>query len=212
MNGAEFIVHSSPFTIKMSEFLSFAKLGFHHIADPKAFDHLLFVVTLCAVYHWLEWRKLLVLITAFTIGHSFTLVLSGFKILNVPASLVEFLIPVTIVLTSLHNVTVKKADGGTFSKAVSTNYLLALFFGLIHGMGFANFFRALMGEEGSIVKPLFAFNVGIELGQLMVVGVFFGLYFLLAQWLKIQHRDWNLYVSGLGGGGALVLILQQVFG
>ncbi|MCU0349053.1 MAG: HupE/UreJ family protein [Saprospiraceae bacterium] len=196
----------------MSEFLSFAKLGFHHIADPKAFDHLLFVVTLCAVYRWSDWRKLLVLITAFTIGHSLTLVLAGLHILQVPSDLVEFLIPVTIVLTSLHNVAVSKSEGGTFSRSVSTNYLLALFFGLIHGMGFANYFGALMGESGNIVLPLFAFNVGIELGQLIIVGVFFGLYFLLAQWLKTQHRDWNLYVSGLGGGGALVLILQNLFG
>jgi hypothetical protein len=196
----------------MSEFLSFAKLGFHHIADPKAFDHMLFVVTLCAVYRWTDWRKLLVLVTAFTIGHSLTLVLAGLHILQVPSELVEFLIPVTIVLTSLHNVAVSKSVGGTFSRSVSTNYLLALFFGLIHGMGFANFFSALMGEEGNIVLPLFAFNVGIEVGQLMIVGVFFGLYYLLAQWLKLNHRDWNLYVSGLGGGGALVLILQNVFG
>lgn len=172
---------------------------------------MLFVVTLCAVYRWSDWRKLLVLITAFTIGHSLTLVLAGLKILQVPSELVEFLIPVTIVLTSLHNISVSKSEGGTFSKSVSMNYALALFFGLIHGMGFANFFRSLMGEEGSIVQPLFAFNVGIELGQLMIVGVFFSLYLLLAQWLKTQHRDWNLYVSGLGGGGALVLILQNLF-
>lgn len=200
----------------MSEFLSFVSLGFHHIADPAAFDHMLFVVTLCAVYRWTEWQKLLVLITAFTIGHSLTLVLAGFHILNIPKDLVEFLIPVTIVLTGLHNIASKRvADSstiGTFSRAVSTNYLLALFFGLIHGMGFANYFGALMGEEGNIVLPLFAFNVGIEVGQLMIVGVFFGLYFLLAQWLKISHRDWNLFVSGLGSGGALVLILQNLFG
>ncbi|MCF8243600.1 MAG: HupE/UreJ family protein [Saprospiraceae bacterium] len=207
----------------MSEFLSFLQLGFHHIADPKAFDHLLFVVTLCAVYRWTDWRKLLVLITAFTIGHSLTLLLAGFHILNVPKDLVEFLIPVTIVLTSVHNIWAKKgflsltqeglespAPSGTFSRSVSTNYLLALFFGLIHGMGFANYFTALMGEAGNIVEPLFAFNVGIEVGQMMIVGVFFGFYFLLAQWLKIQHRDWNLYVSGLGAGGALVLILQNI--
>lgn len=198
-------------TKKMSEFLSFLQLGFNHIADPIAFDHLLFVVTLCAVYRWTDWRKLLVLITAFTIGHSLTLVLAGFNVLKVPKDLVEFLIPVTIVLTSLHNIWGKQAEGGTFSKAVSTNYLLALFFGLIHGMGFANFFRSLMGEDGSIVKPLFSFNVGIELGQLAIVAVFFGLYYLLAQMFSVKHRDWNLYVSGLGGGGALVLIMQGLF-
>ncbi|MBI1228433.1 MAG: HupE/UreJ family protein [Bacteroidetes bacterium] len=218
----------------MSEFLSFLSLGFHHIADPKAFDHLLFVVTLCAVYRWTEWRKLLVLITAFTIGHSLTLVLAGLHILTVPKDLVELLIPITIVLTGLHNLQGLKSPKGFLSQSVTqeeaigfsiprasglkildgmtTNYLLALFFGLIHGMGFASYFGALMGEEGNILLPLFAFNVGIEVGQLMIVGVFFGLYFLLAQWLKIQQRDWNLFVSGLGSGGALVLILQKLFG
>lgn len=88
---------------------------------------------------------------------------------------------------------------------------MALFFGLIHGMGFANFFRALMGEEGSIITPLFSFNVGIELGQIMIVSVFFALYYAINRLINFQHRDWNLYVSGIGGGGAAVLILQGLF-
>lgn len=196
----------------MNEFFTFADLGFHHIVDPKAFDHLLFIVTLCAVYRWDEWRKILILITAFTIGHSLTLVLSGLNWLRVPADWVELLIPVTIVLTSLYNVASRRtAEAGTFTRSVSLNYAMALFFGLIHGMGFANFFRALMGEDGGIVWPLFSFNVGIEIGQIAIVTVFFSLYYGLAQWLKMPHRDWNFYVSGLGGGGALVLIMQQIF-
>ena len=196
----------------MNEFFTFADLGFHHIVDPKAFDHLLFIVTLCAAYRWDEWRKMLILITAFTIGHSLTLVLSGLNWLRVPSDWVELLIPVTIVLTSLYNVASRRtAEAGTFTRSVSLNYAMALFFGLIHGMGFANFFRALMGEDGGIVWPLFSFNVGIEIGQIAIVTVFFSLYYGLAQWLKMPHRDWNFYVSGLGGGGALVLIMQQIF-
>lgn len=196
----------------MSEFLTFIDLGFHHIADPKAFDHLLFIITLCAVYRWDEWRKILILITAFTIGHSLTLVLSGFNILKVPAELVELLIPVTILLTSIYNISARRnTDESTFSRSVSLNYAMALFFGLIHGMGFANFFRALMGEEGSIITPLFSFNVGIELGQIMIVSVFFALYYAINRLINFQHRDWNLYVSGIGGGGAAVLILQGLF-
>jgi len=192
----------------MSEFSTFVQLGFHHIADPKAYDHLLFIITLCAVYQLTEWKKILVLITAFTIGHSLTLALSTLDIFRLPSALVEVLIPITILLTAMHNVWAKKPDGSLFSKAVSVNYMLAMSFGLIHGMGFANFFRSLMGEEGSIIWPLFSFNVGIELGQLMIVSFFFTTLAAMAQVFKIQHRDWNLFISGAGAGVSMVLILN----
>ena len=194
----------------MSEFSAFLKLGFDHISDLQAYDHMLFIITLCAVYELKEWKKILILVTAFTIGHSLTLALSAMDILRVPSDLVELLIPVTILLTSLHNVWTRKQAGGFLSKKVSINYLLALFFGLIHGMGFANYFRSLFGEMGSIVKPLFAFNVGIELGQLLIVAIFFGFYFLLKQILPVKHREWNLFISGAGAGVALILILDNL--
>ena len=198
----------------MDEFIIFGNLGFHHILDPRAFDHLLFVVTLCAVYEVREWRKILILITAFTIGHSVTLVLSGLHVLNVPSNLVELLIPITIVLTSLYNILLKSDtnSAGLFTKSVRWNYAMALSFGFIHGMGFAQYFRALMGEDGDIVKPLFSFNIGIETGQIVAVGVFVGLHWVLARMFQFKHRDWNQYVSGLGGGGALVLIMRAIFG
>jgi hypothetical protein len=197
----------------MSEMSTFVSLGFHHIADPRAFDHLLFLVTLCAVYRPADWRKLLVLITAFTIGHSTTLVLAGTQLLSIPSDLVELLIPVTIVLTSLYNIAFGGNTGetGTFSAAVRWNYAMALFFGFIHGMGFANYFGALMGESGEIVWPLFSFNVGIEIGQIAIVLVFFGIYAGIEGLFHFRHRDWNQYVSGLGGGGALVLLMQGLF-
>lgn len=195
----------------MSEFLTFLQLGFEHIADLSAFDHMLFVITLCAVYRAQEWKKILILVTAFTIGHSLTLVLAGLNILRVPADLVELLIPVTILITALHNVWLKKPENGTFSRGVSINYFLALFFGLIHGMGFANFFRSLMGEESGIAWPLFSFNVGIELGQLMIVAIFFALLYTLGRFFRIAHREWNLFISGMGAGGAIILILQLLY-
>lgn len=192
----------------MSEFSTFLQLGLGHIASLSAYDHLLFIVTLCAIYQVQEWRKILVLVTAFTIGHSLTLVLSGLEILRVPSDLVELLIPFTILLTALHNVAAKKAEGGTFSKPVRANYVLALVFGLIHGMGFANFFRSLMGDGSNIAWPLFSFNVGIELGQILIVALLFGLLWVLVKLFSIVQRDWNLFVSGAGAGGALILILQ----
>jgi HupE / UreJ protein len=198
----------------VSEFWTFIDLGFHHIADPRAFDHLLFIITLCAVYQWSEWRKILMLITAFTIGHSVTLVLAGLNILKVPSSVVELLIPVTIVLTSVYNITTatsERRQQAAFSKAVSLNYAMALLFGFIHGMGFANYFRALMGGEESILTPLFSFNVGIETGQIMIVAIFFAINYGASKLLHFGRRDWNLYISGIGGGGALVLIMQSIF-
>lgn len=190
----------------MDEFFLYLQLGTDHILDLTAFDHLLFVVTLCAAYHWRDWRQVLILVTAFTIGHSITLVLAGLDLIPIPAAVVEFLIPVTILVTSIHNLTVNKAD---LTKQRVT-YAIALFFGLIHGMGFSNYFRTLMGSSEAVVKPLFAFNIGIELGQLVIVAFLFAAYFLLSKVIRFEHRDWRTYLSGAGGGVALVLILEQL--
>ena len=196
----------------MSEFSAFLQLGFGHISDLQAYDHLLFLITLCAIYELGEWKKVIVLITAFTIGHSATLALSALDVVRLPSNLVELLIPITILLTALHNIWHKKQTGPTFSKSVTINYFLALLFGLIHGLGFANYFRSLFGEMGSIIKPLFAFNLGLELGQLMIVVLFFGFYFLLSQMFRIQQREWTLFISGAGAGVALTLIINQLVG
>lgn len=193
----------------MSEFSAFLKLGFDHISDLRAYDHMLFIVTLCAIYKFSEWKKLLVLVTAFTVGHSVTLAMSALHIIRVPSDLVEFLIPVTILLTSLHNVSIGEM-AHTSKGLVHVNYFLALFFGLIHGMGFANYFRNLFGEMGNVLKPLFAFNVGIELGQLLIVAVFFTFYFLLKTLMKFEHRSWTQFISGAGAGVAVILILENI--
>ncbi|HFA48985.1 MAG TPA: HupE/UreJ family protein [Bacteroidetes bacterium] len=196
----------------MSEFSAFLQLGFDHISDLQAYDHLLFIITLCAVYQLKEWKKILILVTAFTIGHSTTLALSALDIIRVPTDLVELLIPITILLTSLHNVWAGEKKVFFIFKNISANYFLALFFGTIHGMGFANYFRNLFGGMGNIIKPLFAFNLGIEAGQLMIVLLFFSFYFLLSKMFKIKHREWTLYISGAGAGVALILILDNLLG
>jgi len=196
----------------MSEFLTFLHVGFRHITNVEAYDHMLFVTTLCAVYRLKEWKKILVLVTAFTIGHSLTLVLSALDIIRVPASLVEILIPVTILLTALHNIGMKSTSGSTFSRTISVNYSLAMFFGLVHGMGFSNYFRTLMGDSGNIILPLFSFNAGIELGQMLIVLCFFGALLVLSQFLKIKHREWTLFISGAGAGVAVILILKGLYG
>ncbi len=194
----------------MSEFTTYLQLGFEHISDIQGYDHMLFIITLCAVYSIRDWKKVLVLVTAFTIGHSVTLALSALNIFRMNADVVELLIPVTILLTALHNVTSYKSSGTTFGKQDWIHYALALGFGFIHGMGFSNFFRALMGPEESIVGPLFAFNVGLEIGQILVVIGFYLVYALLRLIRPIDQTRWMTFVSGAGAGVALVMILDKV--
>jgi hypothetical protein len=193
----------------MEQFSVYLQLGFEHISDLQAYDHMLFIITLCAFYSWKSWKKILILVTAFTVGHSITLALSAFNIINIPQQWVETAIPITIFLTAIHNISVKSGEKGV--RSLHSNYWLALFFGFIHGMGFSNFFRALTGGE-SIVLELFAFNVGLELGQLIIVAIFFTLYFFLDKLLTVIHRDWNLFISGAGAGVSLIMIIEALSG
>ncbi|RMG81494.1 MAG: HupE/UreJ family protein [Bacteroidetes bacterium] len=194
-----------------SVFEVFLGLGFDHILDPEAYDHILFVVALCAVYQLKEWRKVAVLVTAFTVGHSLTLALAAMEIIRFPAQLIELLIPVTILLTALYNCW--NAEGRAKTAFLRVPYFLALVFGLIHGMGFSNFFRSTLmpGQEDQLLKQLFAFNIGVELGQLVIVAGILVLSFLAFNVFKIKQRDWTLFLSGAAAGVALVLIKNVGF-
>lgn len=194
----------------MSEFTTYLQLGFEHISDVRGYDHMLFIITLCAVYKVTEWKKVLVLVTAFTIGHSITLAMSALDVVRVNADIIELLIPVTIFVTAIHNVTSYKSSGTTFGRSDWVHYAFALGFGFIHGMGFSNFFRALMGSEESIVLPLFAFNVGLEIGQILIVVVFFIVFAILGMVRKIRIHDWTLFISGAGAGVSLILIIEKL--
>ena len=149
----------------MSEFFTFAQLGFRHIADVEAMDHILFLVALAAIYRFRDARNALWVVTAFTIGHSITLALAVTGRLNLPSALIEFLIPVTIVITGIENLIVSDRTrapwGGRYRP------VFAGVFGLVHGAGFANYLNALFVEH--IAVPLFGFNVGIEVGQILVL-------------------------------------------
>jgi len=194
-----------------SEFSLYLQLGFEHIADPTAYDHIVFIIALCAIYQIRELKKVAILVTAFTIGHSITLALAALDIVRFPQEVIEFLIPVTILITSIYNVAKKDISAEerelTFNRNININYLFALFFGLIHGMGFSNFFKSLLGEELSIVKPLFAFNVGIEIGQLIIVIVLLGISYVAMDLIKIKQKSWATFVSGAAAGIAITLMI-----
>ena len=191
----------------MSVFGMYLQLGFEHIIDIKGYDHILFIMTLCAVYLFTDWRHITVLVTAFTIGHSITLALATLHILRIKPQLVEFLIPLTIFITAVENIVMKRTD---FSPTLyRMKYLSALFFGLIHGMGFSNYLRSLLGEQESIVKPLFAFNVGLEIGQLIVVTCILILATFFVKFLKAPKREWSLVLSGAGLGVSIILMIER---
>lgn len=196
-----------------AEFKDYLQLGWDHIIDVKAYDQLLFVMTLCALFTVKEWRKVLVIVTAFTIGHSITLVLSTLNFIVVQQQWVEVIIPATILITAISNLFTKEYNRSkmkTFDKRIVLNYSVSLFFGLIHGLGFANNFRFMLGEDSSIVKQLFAFNTGLELGQITIVVLFFCLLFIISQIFKILHREWTVFFSGAGAGLSVMMIIDTL--
>lgn len=175
----------------MQDFLFYLKLGWEHIISLDALDHQLFILALIAVYSYNDFKKILILVTAFTIGHSVTLVLSALDVLRVPGKWVEFLIPLTIVITALDNILMKNHQ----KNLMQLNYYLALIFGLIHGMGFANTARMMIAKEQSLWIPLLGFNIGLELGQILVVIVLLLVLFILLKLFRVNRKDWILFVS-----------------
>ena len=193
----------------MHPFQFYLKLGFNHIANFNGYDHILFLVVLCAVYQLKQWKKIIILVTAFTIGHSITLFLVSFDIFSIPSRYVKLLIPITIMITSLHNIgSIEKIKNSNMSK----NYFLALFFGLIHGMDFSNYFKALIMSPEEIIIPLLAFNIGLEIGQFLIVFVIVYISYVFLNVLKVKYYSWNLFVSGAAFGVSLISILELSLG
>lgn len=198
----------------MSDFAIYLRLGFDHITDPRGYDHVLFVVALCAVYTVRQWRQVLVLITAFTIGHSVTLALATLRLIDYSTVLVELLIPITILITATSNFFYRepKKHRSTAPEQPKTawwRYGLAIAFGLIHGMGFSNYLRSLLGREADIIGPLLAFNIGLEIGQLLIVSLILAVAYLVLDVLRVSRLRWTLVVSGIAAGMAISLLISR---
>lgn len=190
----------------MSDFSLWFTTGLQHILDKNGYDHICYVMVLAISFPTKEWKKLLGLITAFTIGHSLTLALSVLDIINVSQSIIELLIPITILLTCVF--TIVKRD--QVIKTVSINYFLALFFGLIHGMGFSYLLKSMLGREQSLVSPLFSFNLGLEAGQLVIVAAVILISLFLENVLKIKRSNYVFFLSAAVFGIASVLLLERI--
>lgn len=201
-----------------SEFITFLQLGFEHILDIEGYDHLLFVVGLCAIYRPKDWRRIALLITAFTIGHCFTLILAGRYGSWLAADLIEQLVAFTIFLGGAYNLAFSQR---WHQENIWPAYLLAAGFGLIHGMAFSNFFRALGSEADELWRQLLAFNLGVEGGQLVIVFWFFLLTMLIlsvggslvGKDPKSQdqlHRRWSMLVSTIVACAGLYLLVGRL--
>jgi len=189
----------------MTDFTFYFRLGWEHIISLEAIDHILFLMALAAVYTLREWKAVLVLVTAFTIGHSATLALSTLNLLIVPSKLVEFLIPCTIVITAFSNL-FQKAQTPRY---IRLNYFFALFFGLIHGLGFANALRFMLASDQSLGWALFGFNVGLEAGQILIVIALLLIAQAATTFFKVAKRDWVLFLSAAVFSLAVQLALQR---
>jgi hypothetical protein len=194
----------------MNQFRLYFDVGRDHILDyANGYDHILFVIALCAIYTLRDWKQVLILVTAFTIGHSITLALATLNVIRVKSEWVEFLIPLTIFITAFSNL-FKKEDSYHDAR-IQLNYAFALFFGLIHGMGFSNYLRAILGKSESILTPLFAFNVGLEFGQIIIVVIFLSSCFIFVDLFGVSRRDWKLVISSAVAGIALILMKETAF-
>ena len=175
----------------MQNFYIWFTTGIEHIADWKAFDHILFLLALCCVYNALQWKNVIINITAFTIGHSFSLALSVLNFVKINSNLVELLIPITIVITCVLNIINSNNQKAINHKII---FIFTILFGLIHGLGFSTLLKQMLGKEESILLPLLSFNLGIEIGQLLIVSLSLLLSFVFVSILKIKQTK---YANGI---------------
>lgn len=195
----------------MTDFLLWFTEGFWHIVDINAYDHILFLLVLFGGIGAKDWKKMLWLVTAFTVGHSITLALSVLFNLHIRTYFVELLIPCTIIATATYSLMNRRAKTKAEGlRNIYVQFFMTLFFGTIHGLGFSTLLRSLLGRAENIVGPLFSFNLGIEAGQLIIIGIIFAITLLITKALPVSSRNWRIFLSAGGFVGALVMALVRI--
>ena len=196
----------------MTTFAVYLRLGFEHLLDLQGYDHILFLAALCAAYSLPRWRELLVLVTAFTIGHSVSLALATLRLVRVDTGLVEFLIPVTIVAAAVTNLVAMRREKTSEHRVAArpARYGLALVFGVVHGLGFSSFLRLVLGEERNLLLPLLSFNIGLELAQIVVAGAVLALALGATRGLQLSDKAWNVVLSAITGIIAAWMAVQRL--
>jgi hypothetical protein len=190
----------------MSEFWLYFNIGLQHVLDIDGYDHVLFLLALTVPYAFKDWKRVLILVSLFTLGHTLALMLSVFEVIIIKASLVEFLIPITILITALFHL----FTAGKSSKKESITFVafVTLFFGIIHGLGFSNYFKSILpGEKVDKLVPLLEFALGIEAAQIIVVLIVLLLSFIVQSFFRFSKRDWTLVMSAFVIGVVLPMII-----
>lgn len=191
----------------LQEFWFNVNYGINHVLDINAYDHVLFLTVLTVPYLFKDWKRVLFLVTTFTLGHTSSLVLAAFNIVNIKSSLVEFLIPITILAVAIFNVF-------TAGKAIQKSklgvlFFSTLFFGLVHGLGFAGEFKILVGASDSKWAILLEFALGIEIAQIIIVFIVLFLGYVLQTVFRFSRKDWMLVISSIVIGMALPMVLER---
>lgn len=192
----------------MSEFWIYFQIGLKHVLDINAYDHVLFLIALATPFSFKDWKRIVLLVTLFTIGHTMALLLSVFGIITMKVNVVELLIPITIVITALFNL----FTAGKSSKKESINlvFFITLFFGIIHGLGFSNYFKSILGGDATAqILPLLEFALGIETAQIVVVFVVLILAYIVQTVFRFSKRDWTLVMSAFIIGVVIPLIVKS---
>ena len=192
----------------MNSFIFFLKAGLFHVLDWRAYDHILFLIALAVVYGVKNWKRVLWLITLFIIGHSIALILAIYGVIIVSVKWIEFLIPLTIIITALVNIFYGKNTAKQTKS--NTNLIFVLFFGLIHGLGFSNHFESLIGSNNKFLS-LLEFSLGIELGQILIVIVVLSSGFLVQKVFRYSKKEWILILSSFVTGVTLPMLISRIF-
>ncbi|CAC9973352.1 HupE/UreJ family protein [Flavobacterium sp. WLB] len=192
----------------MSQFWIYFQIGLKHVLDINAYDHVLFLIALTVPYSFKDWKRILLLVSVFTIGHTLALILSVFGIIAIKVNIVEFLIPITILITALYHLFT--AGKATKNDGVNVVFFVTLFFGIIHGLGFSNYFKTILGGSASSkLLPLGEFALGIEAAQLVVVFVVLVISYIVQTVFRFSKRDWALVMSAFIIGVVIPMIIES---
>lgn len=181
--------------------------GINHVLDFNGYDHVLFLMALTVPYTFRDWKRILILVSTFTLGHTLSLVLAAYNIVSINGSLVEFLIPITILIVALYNIFT--AGKKSKEQKIGVLFLTTLFFGLIHGLGFAREFKMFIGKAESKVMPLIEFALGIEIAQVIIVFVVLFLGFFTQTIFRFSRRDWMMVLSAIVVGLVIPMLIES---